>query len=121
MEWGHYQTRHIFQSPVHGCQWSWLGQRIASRKEEPAQLIASHQWDSIDSVDSVFTELQGLHDALSAFAHDLAGTQVLHRTDSQSTYWVVAGQCRLSQQRETVYAGQTHLVVVPAVQHLSVF
>ena len=87
-----------------GAGWGGLVQRVASRKEEPAQLIASHQWDSIDSVDSVFTELQGLHDALSAFAHDLAGTQVLHRTDSLSTYWVVANAGSRSSERLSMLA-----------------
>lgn len=51
---------------------------------------ASSQWEELASVDSVLTELQGLSDALQTFAHSLAGTQVLHRTDSLSTYWVVA-------------------------------
>ena len=80
----------VLYTDANGSGWGGLVQRVLSRTEEPAQLIASQQWDYIESTDSVFTELQGLHEALLSFAHDLAGTQVLHRTDSLSTYWVVA-------------------------------
>ena len=80
----------ILYTDASGSGWGGLVQRVLSRTEEPAQLVASQLWDDIESTDSVLTELQGLHEALLSFAHDLAGTQVLHRTDSLSTYWVIA-------------------------------
>ena len=38
------------------------------------------------------------------FAHDLAGTHVLHRTDSLSTYWVVANACSRRSERLSILA-----------------
>ena len=79
----------VLYTDASGAGWGGLVQRVSQRQEEPAVFMASHMWESIASVDSVFTELQGLHDALEVFAHELAGSYVLHRTDSISTYWVV--------------------------------
>ena len=103
----------VLYTDASGAGWGGLVQRVLARTEEPAQLIASHQWDCVDSVDSVFTELRGLHDALSAFAHDLAGTQVLHRTDSVSTYWVVANAGSRRSERLSMLARHIWLLCTP--------
>lgn len=80
----------VLYTDASGLGWGGLVHRVLNRQEEPTAVMAARHWEDIASVDSVLTELQGLHDALQAFAHTLAGTQVLHRTDSVSTYWVVA-------------------------------
>ena len=109
----------VLYTDASGAGWGGLVQRVSQRTEEPAVLLASHMWDSIASVDSVFTELQGLHDALQVFAHELAGTYVLHRTDSISTYWVVANAGSRSSERLSMLARQIWLICMQYAISLS--
>jgi hypothetical protein len=71
--------------------------RVLGRRVEPAFQVQAGVWEAGTSVDSVFTELQGLWRALVAAGSELQGQVVLHRTDSISTYGVVAkGGCQSS-------------------------
>jgi hypothetical protein len=63
--------------------------RVTNRSIEPAVAVASSSWEHTVSVDSVFTELEGLWRSVVAAGQELAGQVVLHRTDSISTYAVV--------------------------------
>ena len=62
------------------------------------------------STDSVYTELLGLRDALLTFAGDLSGQSVLARTDSISTYWVIAHAGSRRSERLTVLARDIWLI-----------
>ena len=81
---------------------------------------AAQQLESLASVDSVYTELLGLRDALQTLAQGLGGTQVLHRTDSISTYAVVANAGSTRSERP-VRPGQAALAHLPAAQHHALF
>lgn len=96
----------VLYTDASGMGWGGLVQRVLSRSEEPATMKASQLWEEVESVDSVFTELQGLRHALHTFAYTLAGTHVLHRTDSVSTYWVVANAGSRRSERLSVLARQ---------------
>ena len=93
-----------------GQGWGALVQRVLAKKEEPASMRASQQWEDLESEQSVYTELLGLREALHALAQDLSGTQVLHRTDSISTYWVVANAGSRHSERLSVLARQVWLI-----------
>ena len=99
--------------------WGGLVQRVTARREEPAHLLASHQWEWVASVHSVFTELLGLRDALLTFATDFQGQSVLHRTDSVSTYWVVAHAGSRRSERLTVLARDIWLICLQCSVSLS--
>lgn len=83
---------------------------MLSRQEEPASIFAAEQWEYIQSVDSVYTELLGLRQALALLVRDLAGTKVLARTDSISTYWIVANAGSRRSERLSVLARQIWLI-----------
>lgn len=80
----------VLYTDASGGGWGSVVQHVVDKREEPATAVASEFWEDIDSQDSVFTELSGLHRALCSNIVELAGQSVLHRTDSLSTYWVVA-------------------------------
>ena len=52
-------------------------QRVLAKKEEPADMRGSQQWEDLESehVQCVYAELLGLREALHALAQDLSGTQ----------------------------------------------
>jgi hypothetical protein len=87
-------------APVHvsrvvytdGCSGGFGGlvHRVLGRRVEPAVQSMSGTWEATMSVDSVMTELVGLWRVLAAAGQELAGQTVLHRTDSISTYSVLA-------------------------------
>ena len=91
-------------------RWGALVQRVSERREEPAHMLASHEWEWVSSVDSVYTELLALRDALVTFAADLSGQSVLHRTDNISSYWVVAHAGSRRSERLTALARSIWLV-----------
>ena len=79
---------HVLYTDASGEGWGGVLRRVSGRQEELAALLASHRWEEVASTDSVYTELRGLAECLATFSTRLAGCQVLHRTDSLSTYWV---------------------------------
>ena len=101
---------HVLYTDASGRGWGGVLQRVASRSHEPAHLFASHMWEAVASEDSVYTELLGLRDALLTFSSHLAGQSVLHRTDSVSTYWVVAHAGSRRSERLTVLARAIYLI-----------
>ena len=101
---------HVLYTDACHMGWGGLLQRVMARQLEPAHLLASHMWEAVASVDSVYTELLGLHEALRTFVSYLAGQSVLHRTDSISTYWVVTHAGSRRSERLTVLARSIWLI-----------
>lgn len=81
-----------------GGGWGALLARVRQRHYGPGVLRMSSSWEAIDSTESVLTDLKGLWRALvtGVRAGELQGQSVLHRTDSISSYALVArgGTCR---------------------------
>lgn len=67
-----------------------LVHRVLERHVEPAVVTMAGSWEHSMSTDSVMTELVGLWRALVGAGSELVGQTVLHRTDSISTYAVLA-------------------------------
>ena len=102
----------VLYTDASGKGWGGVLERVQARVLEPTRLLASHMWEQVDSEDSVFTELLGLRDALVTFAAHLQGQSVLHRTDSVSTYWVVAHAGSRRSERLTVLARSIWLIAL---------
>ena len=100
----------VLYTDASGQGWGGLVHRVSMRREEPARLFAAQQWELVMSQDSVFTELRGLKDALARFWFDLQGQSVLHRTDSISTYYVVANAGSRRSDRLTFLAREIWLM-----------
>lgn len=87
-------------TPVHvsrvvytdGCSTGFGGlvHRVLGRQVDPALLAVKGQWEYQMSVDSVMTELAGFWRVLVGAGEELVEQTVLHRTDSISTYAVLA-------------------------------
>ena len=92
-------TRVLYTDACRGG-WGALLARVRGRQYTAGVLRMSSRWDYIDSIDSVLTELKALWRALVTGVRggELQGQSVLHRTDSISTYAIVAagGTCRSS-------------------------
>ena len=102
----------VLYTDASGKGWGGVLERVHARMLEPTRLLASHMWEQVDSTDSVYTELLGLRDALVTFASHLLGQSVLHRTDSVSTYWVVAHAGSRHSERLTVLARSIWLITL---------
>lgn len=88
--------------------------RVANRVVEPALQVQSGFWESCEPTASVSTELKGLWRALVAAGSELVGQNVLHRTDSISTYYILRkGGCRSSRELDVV---ASRILVYCAVQ-----
>lgn len=86
-----------------GSGFGGLVHRVMGRKVEPALQSVAGTWEAEMSVDSVMTELVGLWRVLVAAGRELVGQTVLHRTDSISTYSVLAkGGSQRSERLTTV-------------------
>lgn len=67
-----------------------LVHRVLARQVEPAVVTMAGSWEHDMPTASVVTELVGLWRALVGAGSELVGQSVLHRTDSISTYAVLA-------------------------------
>lgn len=80
----------VLYTDASGQGYGGLVHRVLRRQEEPAVAWQAGVWELGTSVDSVYTELKGLWRVLVGAGAELQGQVVLHRTDSVSTYWVLA-------------------------------
>lgn len=85
-----------------------LVHRVLERRVEPAIITMAGSWEHEMPTDSVVTELVGLWRAMVGAGQELVGQSVLHRTDSISTYAVLAKGGSQRSQRLTDVVRRIH-------------